>query len=219
MTESLWSIWCVWLRYLAVFRKNFVYYLTTAFLEPVLYLTSFAFGLGVLVKEVTTNGNALSYQSFVFSGIIAQTVLFQGFFEGAYGGFFRMNYQRIFQAVASTPVTLSEVIWAELLWDASKATMAAFVVTALGVATGNFLPWSLLFMVPISFMSALLFAGLGLCSAAYSTNIDQLSYPQFLFVFPMFLFCGVFYPIDVLPGPLPTIVWILPLTSVISLIR
>jgi lipooligosaccharide transport system permease protein len=219
MTESLWGVWCVWLRYFAVFRKSFPYYLTTSFLEPVLYLISFGFGLGTLVSDFQVDGETMSYQSFVFSGIIAQTVLFQGFFEGAYGGFFRLNYQRVFQAISSTPVTLNEVVWAELLWDASKATLAAMMVTAIGVTTGNFIISSLLFMIPVCFVSALLFGALGLCAAAYSTNIDQLSYPQFLFIFPMFLFCGVFYPIDVLPGPLPTLVWILPLTSVTSIMR
>lgn len=219
MIDSMRGIGCVWLRYMAVFRKSFSYYLTTAFLEPILYLASFAFGLGSMVGDVRTSGVTLTYQSFVFSGIIAQTVLFQGFFEGAYGGFFRMNYQRVFQAIASTPITLSEVVWAELLWDATKATMAAMVVTLIGVINGNFLPTSLLLMIPICFLSALLFAGLGLCAAAYSTNIDHLSYPQFLFIFPMFLFCGVFYPIEVLPYPLPTLVWFLPLTSVNALMR
>jgi len=219
MTESMWGIWSVWRRYFAVFRKSFLYYLTTAFLEPILYLTSFAFGLGNLIGDVKVGNEMMNYQSFVFSGVIAQTVLFQGFFEGAYGGFFRLNYQRIFQAIATTPVTLSEVIWAELLWDASKATLASLLVTAIGIATGNFLWSSIILMIPVCFMSALLFGALGLCTAGYSSNIDQISYPQFLFVFPMFLFCGVFYPIDVLPDPLPTLVWILPLTSVNSLMR
>jgi lipooligosaccharide transport system permease protein len=193
--------------------------LTTAFLEPVLYLTSFAFGLGTLVNEVKVGNEIINYQSFVFSGIIAQTVLFQGFFEGAYGGFFRLHYQKIFQAIASTPVTLSEVIWAELLWDASKATLASLLVTAIGIATGNFLLSSIIYIIPLCFLSALLFGALGLCTAAIAKNIDQISYPQFLFIFPMFLFCGVFYPIDVLPQPLPVLVWILPLTSVVSLMR
>lgn len=219
MTESMWGIWSVWRRYFAVFRKSFLYYLTTAFLEPILYLASFAFGLGTLLTEVKVGNEIMSYQSFVFSGIIAQTVLFQGFFEGAYGGFFRLNYQRIFQAIATTPVTLSEVIWAELLWDASKATLASLLVTAIGIATGNFLLSSIVYIIPVCFLSALLFGALGLCTAGYSTNIDQISYPQFLFIFPMFLFCGVFYPIDVLPQPLPVLVWILPLTSVNSLMR
>lgn len=219
MIASLWGIWSVWLRYFAVFKNGLPYYITTAFLEPVLYLASFAFGVGALVGEVSVGGEVMSYRPFVFSGILAQTLLFQGFFEGAYGGFFRLHYQRIFQAISATPITLSEVIWAELLWCASKATLASLLVTLIGIATGHFLLSCIWLIVPACFLSALLFGALGLCAAGRATLIDHLAYPQFLFVFPMFLFCGVFYPIDLLPQPLPTLVWILPLTSVLSLLR
>jgi lipooligosaccharide transport system permease protein len=161
----------------------------------------------------------LPYRSFVFSGIIAQTVLFQGFYEGAYGGFIRMYYQRIFQAISVTPITLSEVLWGELLWGASKAALASEVVTLIGVVSGDFRPLALLTLLPLVFLGSLLFAGMGLAAAGYARNIDQLSYPQYLLVFPMFLFCGVFYPIEGLPVPLRMLAWILPLTSVTSLAR
>ena len=35
----------------------------------------------------------------------------------------------------------------------------------------------------------------------------------------MFLFCGVFYPIETLPAALQWVAWALPLTSVNSLVR
>ena len=219
LPDWLWGVWCVWLRYFAVFMKSLPYYLVTTFLEPLLYLVSFGVGVGSLVGNVHTQGVELSYRSFIFSGVIAQTVLFQGFYEGAFGAFVRMYYQRIFQAIAITPITLSEVLWGELLWDASKATVAAEVVALIGVMTGDFPAVSLLTLLPVSFLSSLLFSAMGLAAAAYSRSIDQLSYPQYLLVFPMFLFCGVFYPIDALPGVLHSVAWFFPLTSVNSLIR
>lgn len=217
--DSLWGIRCVWMRYYDVFLKSIRYYLVTTFLEPILYLLSFGFGLGSLVGKLSTHGVEISYRSFIFSGIIAQTVLFQGFFEAAYGGFVRMYYQRIFQAMAVTPITLSEVLWGELLWDAAKSTLAAEVVVLIGIATGDFPPHALLTLLPICFLGSLLFSGLGLAVAASSRSIDTISYPQYLFVFPMFLFCGVFYPVETLPRALQLLAWALPLTSINSLIR
>lgn len=214
-----WGVSRVWLRYYTVFTKSIAYYVVTTFVEPILYLLAFGVGVGSLVGTVSADGMPVSYRSFVFSGVIAQTVLFSGFFEGAFGGFVRMYYQRIFQAIAITPITLSEVLWGELLWDTTKATVAAEVVALIGVATGDFTPWSLFTVLPVCALSSLLFSGMGLASAAFARNIDQLSYPQYLLVFPMFLFCGVFYPIDKLPGVLQLIAWIFPLTSVNSLIR
>ena len=39
------------------------------------------------------------------------------------------------------------------------------------------------------------------------------------FVFPMFLFCGVFFPLETLPHAVQIFAWFLPLTAILSLIR
>lgn len=217
--DSLWAVRCVWLRYFDVFRKSLRFYIVTTFSEPILYLLSFGLGMGALVGTVKVHGMEVSYRSFVFAGIIGQTVLFQGFYEASFGAFVRMYYQKIFGAMAVTPITLSEVLWGELLWDATKATVAAEVVTLIGVALGDFRPLALLTVLPVAFVSSLLFAGLGLTVAARAQSIDAISYPQYLIIFPMFLFCGVFYPIESLPAALQGLAWALPLTSVVSLVR
>ena len=219
MSLNFWGIRCVWLRYFDVFRKSLVYYTVTTLTEPVLYLVSFGVGMGSLIGTVHFQGRTLDYRSFIFSGIIGQTVLFQGFFEASYGGYIRMHYQKIFQAMSATPITLSEVLWGELLWDATKATVTAEIVVLMGVLIGDFPPLSLLTVLPIAFLSAFLFSSLGLTVAGFSKSIEQISYPQYLLVFPMFLFCGVFYPIEQLPQVCQWLAWALPLTSVISLIR
>jgi lipooligosaccharide transport system permease protein len=217
--DPAWSIGCVWLRYYAVFRKSVAYYLVTTFAEPFFYLLAFGLGVGSLIGSLHIAGADISYRRFVFSGILGQTVLFQAFYEASYGAFVRMYYQKIFQAMAVTPITLSEVLWGELLWDATKATAAAEVIAAIGVATGDFPPLAPLALLPVAFPSALLFAAMGLAVAARSRTIDEISYPQYLVVFPMFLFCGVFYPVESLPAPLPWLAWALPLTPVNSLMR
>lgn len=219
MRDAIRGIGQVWLRYFAVFYKGIRYYLVTTFIEPVLYMLAFGYGVGGLIGDVSVGGAHLSYRSFVFSGIIAQTVLFQGFYEGAYGGFIRMYYQKIFHAIAVTPITLSEVLWGELLWDAAKSALAAEVVALIGTAAGSFPLVSLFTLLPLAFFGSLIFSGMGLAAAGFCRNIDQLSYPQYLLVFPMFLFCGVFYPLESLPPPLQFVAWAFPLTSVASLAR
>lgn len=218
-SDFFWGIRCVWLRYFDVFRKSLLYYITSTFLEPILYLFSFGFGVGTLIGQLSIEGHTVSYRSFIFSGILGQTVLFQGFFEAAYGGFIRMYFQKIFHAMATTPITLSEVLWGELIWDATKATLATMVVAIIGIVSGDFRLISLILIIPFGFMTSLLFESFGLMVAAFSKTIEEISYPQYLVVFPMFLFCGIFYPIENLPMVVQWIAWALPLTSVVSLFR
>jgi len=210
---ALGAIRCVWLRHFDVYRKSIIYGLVTTFTEPLLYLFSFGFGLGSIIGRVHLLGVELTYRQFIFAGIVAQTLMFQGFFEAAYGSFIRMYYQRIFTAIAMTPITLSEVLWAEIMWD------AASIVILIGVAMGDFNGLGALAALPLCFAGATLFAALGLLVAAKSKTIEEISYPQYLLVFPMFLFCGVFFPLTTLPAYVQWLAWILPLTSVVSLIR
>jgi len=214
-----WGIRCVWLRYFDVYRKSIVFSVVTTFVEPVLYLLAFGFGLGGMIRTIHADGAAVSYRQFVFAGIIGQTILFQAFFEASYGSFIRMYYQRVFQAIATTPITLSEVLWAELIWDASKAAFASLAVLLIGTAMGDFSPMGALVALPLCFGCAFIFASLGLLVAARSRTIEDISYPQYLLIFPMFLFGSVFFPLDNLPRILQWAAWALPLTSVVSLLR
>lgn len=217
--NDLRSIFRIWLRYFAVFRKDLLYGIVTTFTEPILYLLAFGYGLGSMLKTVQFNGVEVTYRQFVYAGIVAQAVLFQSFFDAAYGSFIRMYYQKIFKAMATTPITLSEVLWGEILWDASRATFGSSAVLLVGVASGNFSATGALSALPVCFLGALVFSGMGLLTAALATSIESINYPQYLLVFPMFLFCGVYFPLEQLPEWTRLLVWLLPLTPLSQAIR
>jgi len=63
----------------------------------------------------------------------------------------------------------------------------------IGIAIGDFSLREAILAVPLCCIGATLFAALGLLVAAKSRTIEEISYPQYLLVFPMFLFCGVFF--------------------------
>ena len=64
-----------------------------------------------MIGKVNVLGVELTYRRFIFAGIVAQTLMFQGFFEAAYGSFIRMYYQRIFQAIAVLVFPVSYAIF------------------------------------------------------------------------------------------------------------
>jgi lipooligosaccharide transport system permease protein len=59
-----------------------------------------------------------------------------------------------------------------------------------------------------------------MCFTALTPNIETLNLPTFLFITPMFLFTGTFFPISILPAPLQIIAYVfLPLTHVVLIAR
>ena len=75
LPDAVWGVWSVWRRYFSVFVKSIIYYLVSSFVEPLLYLLAFGVGVGSLIGTLQVGGVRLSYRSFIFSGIIAQTAL------------------------------------------------------------------------------------------------------------------------------------------------
>ena len=213
------SVAVVWLRSFAVFKKNIAYAIVTTFVEPFLYLASFGFGLGPVIGKIQYDGQSVDYRAFVLSGIAGQTILFIAFFDSAYGGFIRMYYQKIYHAIAVTQVTLSELLWGELLWCSSRALLSTSIVLLIGSVIGDFDPLGSLVILPVAFLAALLFSALGMLVAAMSKTIESLSYPQYLLIFPMFLFCGVYFPLGNLPEIARYGAELLPLSSILAIAR
>ncbi len=90
------------------------------------------------------------------------------------------------------------------------------VLYLFGVIT---MPQSLL-LIPFAVPAGILFAALGICFAAVTPNISALNYPAFLFITPMFLFSGTFFPINILPEALQYIAFgLLPLANIVNLNR
>jgi lipooligosaccharide transport system permease protein len=56
-------------------------------------------------------------------------------------------------------------------------------------------------------------------TTALSPSIDSFNLPIFLVIFPMFMFSGTFFPLDILPGWAEGIAWCLPLTHLSLLVR
>ena len=213
-------------RSLRVWERNrdvyFVTWKTNLFpplLEPVLYLVAFGAGIGALVKEVPYGGEPVGYTAFIAPGLLATQVMFQSFFENTYNTFVRMYYQRTFDAIVTTPLSLEDVMVGEILWGATKGTVGCtLMMLAISFFGLLHFPHALI-IVPFSFIAGLFFAGMALCFTGIVPQIDSFNFPIFLLVMPMFLFSGTFFPLEVLPGWAQTLAAALPLTHVTRVMR
>jgi lipooligosaccharide transport system permease protein len=140
-------------------------------------------------------------------------------FEAMYSGFSRMHVQKTWDAIMNAPITLDDVMVAELVWAASKSFMAGGAVLVVATALGFTQSALALWVLPVMFVTGLAFAALGLIMTALSVSYDFFMYYFTLFITPMMMMCGVFFPADQLPPVLQQAAVFLPLTHAVALVR
>lgn len=211
--------WRVWRRDLDVYRTTWRVNFLPPLLEPIFYVLAFGLGLGSLIREVEYLGARLPYLDFMVPGVISVAIMFWAYFETTYSSFVRMYYQRTFDAILATPLLVEDVIAGEWLWGATKSVLAATITLAVMGLFGLIVWPAGLLVVPLAVVGGLLFSALGLITTAITPRIDTFNLPIFVLVFPMFLFSGTFFPIDILPAWAYAIAQALPLTHVCFLVR
>jgi len=215
-TRLSYRFWRVWRRNLDVFMKTYKVNFFPALFEPLLYLVGLGLGLGGFVRPQ----EGLPYIIFIAPALVAISMMYSSFFECTYASFVRMYFQKTFDAIIATPVSLEEVIAGELVWGATKSLINSTIVLGVIVVFGLvYSPFALL-IIPLSFLVGLLFSAIAMCFTAITPNIDSFNYPSFLFITPMFILSGTFFSITVLPVEVQIIASIFfPLTHAVTLSR
>ncbi|MES9959653.1 MAG: ABC transporter permease [Sedimenticola sp.] len=205
----------VWRRNIMVWRKLIGPAVVMNFGEPTLYLLGMGFGLGHFVGEMS----GMPYLAFLASGIIASSAMTTATFEGMYSVYTRMDPQRTYEALMATPLEVDDILAGEMLWCGTKSLFSGIaillVATLLGVVQG----WQALWVLPVVFLIGLCFAGMAMIMSSIATNYDFFNYYFVLAITPMFILCGVFYPVDSLPEMAQGLVQLLPLTHAVALTR
>lgn len=206
----------VWLRNRDVFMSTFKVNFLPPLVEPILYLFALGFGLGNYISDV----EGVSYAEFIAPALISVSVMYAAFYECTFGSYVRMYYQKTFDAIIATPLNIDEVIAGELLWGATRSVINSIIVLPVMAIFGLVVfPHSLL-IIPFAFLGGLLFSCIAMCFTAVTSNINSLTYPSILFIMPMFLFSGTFFPLSLLPqGVQYFALATLPLAHIVIVIR
>lgn len=219
LSNISWRSISVWRRNKDVFFITWKTNFLPPFLEPILYLVAMGLGFGVLIGQVAYQGNLYDYAKFLAPGLIAISSMYGAFFECTYGSFVRMHYQKTFDAIIATPLTIEDVITGEILWGATKSFINSTIVLCVVAVAGLWDSSTFLLVPVIGFLSGFMFASIAMMFTALVPNIDSFNYPFFLLITPMFLFSGTFFPLTVLPGWGQELAQLLPLTHSTTLIR
>jgi lipooligosaccharide transport system permease protein len=205
----------VWQRNFTVYTKLYKSSIALNFVEPALYLVALGFGLGAFVKEI----NGVPYIDFIAPGIIASSSMFAAIYECTYGTYVRMTFQKTFDAILATPVNLNDLVAGELMWGATKSmlygTIIMIVISLFGLVDSP----ALMLAIPVLFLSGLIFAEVSLIAVATVPGIDTFNYFYTLLMTPMFLFSGIFFPLDTLHPLVTKIAFFTPLYHLVNICR
>jgi lipooligosaccharide transport system permease protein len=136
-----------------------------------------------------------------------------------YSVFTRMVPQKTYEAILATPLEVDDILTGEMLWCATKSVFSGIAILAVAALLGVVQGWSALWAIPVVFLVGLCFAGPAMIMSALAYSYDFFNYYTVLVITPMFILCGVFYPIQTLPEAMQGFVHYLPLTHAVILTR
>jgi lipooligosaccharide transport system permease protein len=205
----------VWQRHWLVYTKLYKTSFALNFIEPALYLLAMGFGLGAFVQNI----HGQPYIQFIAPGIVASSSVFAAVYECTYGTYIRMTFQKTFDAILATPVNLDDLVAGELMWGATKSVIFGITIMIVIALFGLVASWRIVLAIPFIFLSGLIFAELSVLFCAIVPGIDSFSYFYTLFMTPLFLFSGIFFPLDAMPHMVSNLALFSPLYHLVSICR
>lgn len=210
------------LRFMPIWRRNFLVWKKLAvasvlgnIADPLITLIAFGYGLGRLLEEI----DGVPYIEYLASGSICMSIMMAASFEALYSAFSRMHVQGTWDALLNAPLSLDDVVLAEMLWAATKALFSGIAILIVVFLLGIGLHPQVVLVVPLLFLVGMTFASLGLVVNALARGYDFFTYYFTLVSTPMVFLSGVYYPVDQLPGWLQGIAQMLPLHAAVNLVR
>jgi lipooligosaccharide transport system permease protein len=209
----------VWQRNFTVYQKTWKISFIPPMLEPLFYLLAFGYGLSAFIGEIPYGGARVPYLDFIAPALLAVTIMYNAFFENTYASFVRMYHQKTFDAMLATPLFLEEIIAGEIIWGATKSVLSTALMMCI-ISLFGLISWPQgLLILPLAFLGGIAFGSVGMFFTGITPNIETFNLPIFLFITPMFLFSGTFFPLDNLPAWAQTVSTVLPLTHLVTLTR
>jgi lipooligosaccharide transport system permease protein len=151
--------------------------------------------------------------------------MFAASFESTFNTFVKLKIDRIYDAIITTPVNAEDVVAGEYVWAGTRAALYGTgflaVLTVLGYAFGELLitSWWALLIPPMLLVIGVMFSVMGTLFTSLIERIDLYAYYFTLVVTPLFLFSGIFFPVEDFPAPVPQIAWFTPLYHAVNVCR
>jgi lipooligosaccharide transport system permease protein len=204
-------------RHARVYRHTWLI-LASGVAEPLFYLLSIGVGLGQLVGTVTGPTGPVPYATFVAPALLATASMNGAIFDSTFNVFFRLKYEKLYDAALATPMRAGDVALGEISWALLRGGLYALAFMVVMLAMGLVhSAWAVL-ALPAAVLTGFAFAAAGMAATTYMRSWQHFEFIT-LAILPMFLFSTTFYPLGVYPRPLQIVVECTPLYQSVNLLR
>jgi lipooligosaccharide transport system permease protein len=204
-------------RNLMVYRRTWMIIFSGLF-EPLFYLFSMGIGLGHFVGKVPGPGGRLvDYSSFIAPALLASAAMNGAVYDSS-NVFWKLKYNKVYDAVMSTPVGPADVTVGETSWALFRGFLYAVSFMVVAGALGLIESWWGLVALPGAILIGFAFAGMGVAAITFFRTWQDFELLA-LVQLPMFLFSATFFPISTYPHALQWVVRFSPLYHAIQLLR
>ena len=200
-------------RHALVYRHTWLVFVSGV-VEPLFYLLSIGVGLGHLVGSV----QGISYAAFVAPALLASASMNGALFDSTFNVFFRLKYEKLYDAALATPMRAGDVALGEISWALLRGALYAVAFLVVMAAMGLVYSWWALAALPAAVLTRFAFAAAGMACTTYMRTWQDFEFVT-LATLPMFLFSTTFYPLSVYPRPLQFVVECTPLYQSVVLLR
>lgn len=205
-------------RNIYVYRRTWLV-IFSGFFEPLFYLLSIGLGIGGLIGTIPgPGGRPIPYELFVAPALLATSAMNGAIYDSTFNVFFKLNYEKTYDAVLATPLGVGDVALGEIAWALIRGTLYAIgflvVMLVLGLVVS---PWMIL-AIPAAVLIGWAFAAVGMAATTFMRTWQDFDLLQ-LVLLPLFLFSATFYPISVYPEPIQVFVQLTPLYHGVDLLR
>jgi ABC-2 type transport system permease protein len=176
----------------------------------------FALGLGLRSSFVPIGG--LTYEQFLFPGIIGMAVIFSSL-QSAISIIWDREFGYL-REVLVAPIPRGTIVYGKVLGGASTASVQAAVVFLLIPVVGlSPSPSQLLAALAMTFVTALAMTSLGVLIAARMRDFEGFGTIQNFVVMPLYLLSGAVFPVAKTTGTLHLLVSLDPLSYGVDALR
>lgn len=195
-----------WLWY----RRNWRATVFSSLISPALFLVALGFGFGSQVTAGPITGG-LPYVEYLAPALLVAATVQNAAWESTYAVLGSFKWQRVYWAVAATPLTPGQIAIGQVAWIAVRVGLVGAAFVAVAAALGTLTSPLGVLALPVAVLAAL---ALSAPIVAYSATVNdegQKFNAIFRFVvMPMTLFAGIYYPVEQLPAVVRPLAWLTP---------